>query len=137
MRNRMKISSTAAAQKPTTGENNNAWPISVALPQSTPDVPSCPRISALAIPTPIMEPISVWELEAGSPRYQVPRFQIIAAISKANTIAKPAALPTCRISSTGKSETIPNATAPDEISTPKKLNTPDQTTATGAGSEWV
>ena len=37
---------------------------------------------------------------------------MIAAISSANTIAKPGAEPTCRISSTGSSEMMPNATAP-------------------------
>ena len=37
---------------------------------------------------------------------------MIAAISSANTIAKPALEPTCRISSTGSSETMPKATAP-------------------------
>src|SRR5262245_10314576 len=137
MTNFMTMSSSAAAQNPTTGENSRAWPISVALAQSTPDVPSRPRINALATPTPMMEPIRVCELEAGRPRYQVPRFQMMAAMSNANTIAKPAALPTCKMSSTGKSDTIPNATAPDETSTPRKLKNPDQTTAIGAGSEWV
>jgi hypothetical protein len=137
MTNRMTTSSSAAAQNPTTGENNKAWPISAAFPQSTPEVPSWPRIRALAMPTPMIDPISVCELEAGKPRYQVPRFQIIAAISRANTMAKPAALPTWRMSSTGSSDTIPNATAPDEISTPRKLKEPDHTTAIGAGSEWV
>ena len=38
----------------------------------------------------MIEPISVCELDAGRPSYQVPRFQMIAAISSANTIAKPA-----------------------------------------------
>jgi hypothetical protein len=85
----------------------------------------------------MIEPISVCELDAGRPRYQVPRFQMIAAISSANTMAKPAPVPTCRINSTGNSEMMPNATAPLETTTPRKLNTPAQTTATGAGSEWV
>ena len=96
-----------------------------------------PRDSALAMPTPMIEPIRVCELEAGRPSHQVPRFQMIAAISSANTMAKPALLPTCRISSTGSSETMPKATAPVEVSTPRKLNAPDQTTAISAGSEWV
>jgi hypothetical protein len=96
-----------------------------------------PRDSALAMPTPMMEPISVCELEAGKPSHQVLRFQMIAAIKSANTMAKPALLPTCRISSTGSSETIPKATAPVEVRTPRKLNRPDQTTAISAGSEWV
>ena len=85
----------------------------------------------------MIEPISVCELEAGRPRYQVPRFQTIAAISSAKTIAKPALEPTCRISSTGSSEMMPKATAPLEAMTPRKLKTPDQTTARCAGSECV
>src|SRR5438874_10181347 len=52
-------------------------------------------------------------------------------------IAKPAAVPTCRISSTGNSETMPKATAPLDTRTPRKLNRPDQTTARFGGSEWV
>jgi hypothetical protein len=63
--------------------------------------------------------------EAGSPRYQVPRFHRIAAINSANTMAKPALLPTWRISSTGRSEMMPNATAPLESRTPKKLSIPE------------
>ena len=59
---------------------------------------------------------------------------MIAAISSANTMAKPALEPTCRISSTGSSETMPKATAPLEISTPSKLKQPDQTTATAAAA---
>src|SRR5882757_897620 len=122
-------SSTAAMMKPNSGESSSDQPISVALLQSTPEVPSRPRISALAMPTPMMEPIRVWELEAGRPKYQVPTFQMIAAINSANTIAKPAPLPTCRISSTGNSDTMPKATAPLESSTPNRLNMPDHTTA--------
>jgi hypothetical protein len=89
------------------------------------------------MPTPMMDPIKVWELDEGRPKYQVPRFQIIAAISRANTMAKPALLPTCRISSTGSSDTMPKATAPDDASTPSRLNRPDHTTAKFAGSARV
>ena len=89
------------------------------------------------MPTPMIEPISVWELEAGRPRYQVPTFQTMAAIRSANTIANPALLPTCRINSTGSSDTMPKATAPLESRTPRKLNRPDHTTAMFAGSERV
>jgi hypothetical protein len=39
------------------------------LLQSTPEVPSRPRIIALATPTPMIDPISVCELEAGRPKY--------------------------------------------------------------------
>jgi hypothetical protein len=81
--------------------------MSWALPQSTPDVPSLPRISELATPTPMIEPMRVCEEEAGSPSAHVPRFQMMAAISNANTIAKPAPEPTGRINSTGNSEMMP------------------------------
>ncbi len=64
--------------------------MSVALFQSTPEVPSRPRISALATPTPMMEPMSVCDDDAGRPSHQVPRFQMMAAMSSANTMAKPA-----------------------------------------------
>src|SRR5580700_2197808 len=130
-------SSSAASTKPKIGENSSALPIDVAWDQSTPEVPLRPCSSALATPTPITEPISVCELEAGSPNDQVPRFQMIAAINSANTMAKPALEPTCRISSTGSNDTMPNATAPDDHSTPSRLKMPDHTTAKFAGSERV
>jgi hypothetical protein len=85
----------------------------------------------------MIDPIRVWELDAGRPKYQVPTFQMIAAISRAKTMAKPAPLPTCKINSTGNSDTIPKATAPLESSTPNRLNMPDHTTAMCAGSERV
>jgi len=52
-------------------------------------------------------------------------------------MANPALLPTCRINSTGSSDTIPNATAPLDRRTPTRLNKPDHTTAACAGSECV
>ncbi len=85
----------------------------------------------------MIEPINVCEDEAGSPSHHVPRFQTIAAINNANTIANPALEPTCRISSTGSNEMMPKATAPLETSTPRKLKMPDHTTATFGGNEWV
>ena len=85
----------------------------------------------------MIEPIKVCEDDAGRPSHQVPRFQMIAASSRANTMAKPAVEPTCRISSTGSSAMMANATAPLDSSTPRKLHRPDHTTATGAGKEWV
>jgi len=85
----------------------------------------------------VIEPIKVCELDEGRPRYQVPRFQTIAATSSANTIAKPAPLPTCRISSTGSSEMMPKATAPLATITPMKFQVPDQTTAAVGGNECV
>ncbi len=89
------------------------------------------------MPTPMMEPIKVCELDAGRPNDQVPRFQMMAEINSANTMAKPAPLETCRINSTGSSEMMPKATAPEDTRTPARLNRPDHTTATLAGSERV
>jgi hypothetical protein len=52
-------------------------------------------------------------------------------------MAKPALVPTCMISSTGNSEMMPNATAPLENSTPRKLSVPEYMTATFGCSECV
>ena len=123
---------------PISGESSSDLPTFIAWPQSTPLVP-VPEVAInwLARPTPMIEPISVCELDAGRPRYQVPMFQMIAAISSANTIENPASDPTCRISSTGSSDRMPNATAPEETSTPMKFHVPDHTTAKWGGSECV
>ncbi|MNC31048.1 hypothetical protein D3C75_793560 [compost metagenome] len=48
-----------------------------------------PFINAFVKPIPMMAPISVWELDAGRPKYQVPRFQMIAASNIENTMARP------------------------------------------------
>ncbi len=88
-------SSTADRLNPTKGEKSSDSPIFVAWAQSTPLVPlPLEAMSWFMRPTPMIEPISVWELEEGRPKYHVPRFQRIAAISSANTMAKPAPLPT-------------------------------------------
>src|SRR5215469_11082905 len=127
----------AAITNPKMGESNNDLPIFSAWPQSTPLVPDFTLINWLAMPTPMMEPIKVCELEAGSPNHQVPTFQRMAAIKRAKTMAKPALLPTCKINSTGRSETMPKATAPVEVTTPAKFQKPDQTTAMFGSKEWV
>src|ERR1700721_659617 len=85
----------------------------------------------------MMDPMRVCELEEGRPKYHVPKFHRIAAMSSANTMAKPAPLLTCNINSTGRSETMLNATAPVETSTPRKLNPPDQMTARLGDGEFV
>ena len=59
----------AAIPNPTKGDTSNDLPMLAACPQSTPLVPVFTAINWLAIPTPMIEPISVWELEAGRPRY--------------------------------------------------------------------
>src|ERR1035438_5517795 len=92
-----------APTNPTSGDSSNDFPIFVACPQSTPLVPVLGESNWFAIPTPIIEPINVCELEAGRPKYHVPKFQMIAATSKAKTIANPALLPTCKINSDRKS----------------------------------
>ena len=85
----------------------------------------------------MIEPISVCELETGRPNHQVLRFQIIAAIKSAKIIAKPAPEPTCRINSTGSSETIVYATPPEDVSTPIRFHIPDHTTAICGSSAFV
>src|SRR5579859_3334504 len=138
MRDLATSSKSAARLKPMSGENKSDSPILAAWAQSTPLVPlALAAMSWFMRPTPMIEPIKVCELEEGSPKYQVPRFHKMAAIKSANTMAKPAPLPTCRMSSTGRSDTIPKATAPLETRTPKKLKAPDQMTAKFGGREWV
>src|SRR5580698_7686144 len=130
-------SSKPAARKPTSGENSSDLPTPSAWFQSTPLVPLAPCINWFIKPTPMIEPISVCELDDGNPKYQVPRFQMIAAISSAKTIAKPALLPTCKINSTGNKEMIPKATSPLDAMTPRKFQKPDHTTAICGSKVWV
>src|SRR5271157_2407415 len=129
--------SSAAAQKPITGEISKTLKTLMACSQSTPEVPLRRLSNWLAMPTPMMEPTMVCELEAGSPKYQVLRFQRIAAISSAKTIAKPEPLPTCKINSTGSKVMMVNATAPVESKTPMKFQVPDHATAKWGSREWV
>src|ERR1700722_21028241 len=132
------VSSKNAALKPISGETSSVSPILGAWRQSTPLVPEgFVAISWFMSPTPMMDPINVCELDDGRPKYQVPKFHRMAAINNANTMAKPAPLPTCSINSTGSSETMPKATAPVETRTPEKLQNPDQTTARFGDSEFV
>src|ERR1700719_598203 len=127
----------AANANPKSGESSSDFPMLAACPQSTPLVPERADINWFAIPTPMIDPIKVCELDAGSPSHQVPRFQMIAAVNNAKTMANPALLPTCKMSSTGSKDTMPNATMPDEMTTPKKFQNPLQTTATCGSKEWV
>ncbi len=123
-------SSRPAAQKPTTGEISSAMNTSLALPQLTPSPKAAPlAISELTMPTPMIEPIRVCELEAGRPSHHVPRFHMIADSSSAKTMVKPADEPELITSSTGSSARMPNATAPVDTSTPTRFHRPDHTTA--------
>src|SRR5580704_15611771 len=133
----IKRSSPAAQMKPTRGEIRSDFPMLPACDQSTPLVPDLGDRISLARPTPMIDPMSVCELEDGKPKYQVPRFQMMAATSSAKTIAKPAPPPTWRISSTGSSEMMPKATVPVDTSTPMKFQQPDQRTAACGSSECV
>ena len=65
-----------------------------------------PAMSESATPTPMIEPISVCELEAGRPRYHVPTFQRMAETSSAKIMAKPAPEPVFSTSSGGSSATM-------------------------------
>src|SRR5580698_9559699 len=127
--------SNAAQTNPTIGEISSERKTLPACPQSTPLVPLFTAMSWLAKPTPMMEPMSVWELDAGRPNHQVTKYHKIADTSRAKTIEKPAPRPTCRISSTGRSETTAKATAPEDNNTPIKFQIPDLTTATCGSSE--
>ena len=130
--------SSAAKTKPMIGEKSSDLPTFPAWPQSTPLVAApLAAMSWLAMPTPRIDPMRVCELDEGNPNHHVPRFHTMAAASSANTMAKPAPLPTCRMSSTGKSETMPKATAPDDTRTPMKFHAPDHMTAMFGSSVWV
>ena len=82
-----------ANKKPKIGETSSEWPISGLAP-----------IDAAGAVTPAHELVHQAhadhrtdqrvELDDGRPSHQVPRFQMIAAISRAKTIANPALLPT-------------------------------------------
>ena len=78
-----------AKAKPNKGESNNACPISMTLSQFKAAIPLFESSGKSACPTPIpiIEPIKVCELEAGMPKYQVPRFHKIAEINKERAIA--------------------------------------------------
>ena len=65
------------------------------------------------------------------------REQETEATKSAKTMAKPDPFETFRMSSTGSSDTIENATVPELVMTPIKFHKPDQTTATCGSREWV
>jgi hypothetical protein len=81
----------------------------------------------------MIDPMRVCELDAGEPSHHVPRFQTMAETRSEETIANPAPDPTFKTNSTGSSATTPNATAPEDVSTPMRFQSPDQITA-GVGS---
>src|SRR5271157_907496 len=131
-------SNKAAAKKPNMGLKSSDLKTSAAFAQFTPSPNTWPGVTReFANPTPMMEPTRVCELDAGMPRYQVPRFQMMAASSSENTMANPAPEPTLSTSSTGRRDTMLYATAPLDKSTPVRLRIPDKTTAKLGFKEWV
>ena len=128
---------SAAPIKPMTGEMKSDSATSFTFPQFTARTTGCPERIAVAIPTPTTAPTSVCELEAGSPKYHVPRFQMIAPMSSASTIAMPVPGPPAATVSAGSSFKMLIATAIPPTETPRKLKKPDQITATVGLSERV
>ena len=61
------MNSVAAIANPKTGESSSDLPMLPACAQSTPLVPDRAFINWLAIPTPMIDPIKVCELDAGKP----------------------------------------------------------------------
>ena len=119
-----------------TGEISSDRPTSPAFFQLTP-APNRASSQELARPTPMMAPISVCELEAGMPRNHVPKFQMMAAIKRASTIARPAPVSMWTSMSTGSRWTMLKATATPPRTTPRKFISPDQTTAYWGLSDLV
>ena len=119
----------AARPKPITGEIKSASPTSDALCQLIPLKTEPCSIQAFIIPTPMIDPISEWELEAGRPRYQVAKFQMIAAPRRESTIASPRPVLMLTSRSTGSRWTMLKATPMPPAWTPMKFQRPDQMTA--------
>ena len=118
-----------ATTRPTIGEMISEAKIPITFGMLSASTTEVPFISALVKPIPIMAPISVWELDAGRPKYQVPRFQIIAASNMENTMARPCDDPILSSRSVGSICTMAYATLRPPSKTPKKLNTAAMTTA--------
>src|ERR1700754_856785 len=97
------MSSRKARPKPTSGDISNDLPTLQAWLQSTAALALPAFIIWFMTPTPMIEPISVCELDDGKPKYHVPRFQTIAASSSANTMANPTDDPALSTSPIGSS----------------------------------
>jgi hypothetical protein len=83
-----------------------------------------------------IDPISVCELEAGSPIYHVPKFQMIAAMRRERTAQTQKAILELAIFSRGRSFMIPIATPVPQTTTPRKLKNAASRTAFFAESEF-
>ena len=78
----------------------------------------------------------VCELDAGMPRYQVPKFQMIAAMRSERTAHIPNAILECAILSRGRSFMIPIATPVPPTTTQRKLKNAASATAFLGASEF-
>ncbi len=77
------------------------------------------------MPTPRIEPMSVCELDTGSPKYHVPRFHDTPASNSDSTITSAAPERESTSRSTGSRLTMPKATAVPPRRTPRKLRNPE------------
>lgn len=123
--------------KPKRGEITSESIVSVTLARLIPWPKTWPARMELASPTPMIEPMSVWELDAGRPRCEVPRFQTMAESSSARMVAMPVPEPAATTRSSGSSLMIPMATEMPPMSTPVKLKNAESTTAAVGLSAWV
>ena len=112
-------------------------PTSLALCQLIPLKTEPCSSQAFIMPTPMIEPINECELEAGSPRYQVAKFQIMAAPSRESTMASPRPVLMLTSRSTGSRCTMLKATPMPPACTPMKFQRPDQITAGVGFSDFV
>ena len=122
-----------ASTNPTKGERRRDSKVSITLCHG-----SITELSEnfITSDTPSIEPIRVCELDAGSPMYHVPKFQIIAAIRSERTAQIQNAIPELAILSRGRSFIIPIATQVPQTTTPKKLKNAARRTAFLALSEF-
>lgn len=122
-----------ARRNPTKGEKRSDSNVSITLCQGSLTLES---IIFITSETPRIEPISVCELDAGSPRYQVPKFQIIAAMRSESTTQTQNTMLELPIFSSGRSFMIHIATPVPPMITPKKLKNAANMTAFFGVSEF-
>lgn len=122
-----------ASINPINGEKSSASNVSITLWSGSTTLGSDIYITS---DTPRIEPMRVCELDAGIPRYHVPKFQMMAAMRSASTAQMPNAIPECAILSSGRSFMMPIATHVPPITTPIKLKNAARSTAFFAEREF-
>ena len=116
-----------------TGEKRRASNVSITLCKGRTTFLSMKFITS---ETQRIEPIRVCELDAGSPMYQVPKFQMIAAMRSESTTVIPNDIEELAILSSGRSFIIPMATPVPPIATQRKLKNAARTTAFRGSREF-